>query len=124
MSADTAALLARIEALEASNAALVRERDEWKDAAHDVDGNNGRRILWSDQYSRVLCEYRQAYNDLKRAEATISTHRARLEENSALIDLIREEAAKDNAPFGRADSLALDRIRTLTAKIARDGQEG
>ena len=34
-----------------------------------------------------------------------------------VIDLVREEAAKDNAPFGRADSLALARIRTALSML-------
>ncbi len=31
----------------------------------------------------------------------------------ALVDLIREEAAKDNAPLGRSDTVALTRIRAI-----------
>lgn len=36
-----------------------------------------------------------------------------LEEKATALELVREEAAKDNSPFGRSDSLALDRIRTV-----------
>lgn len=35
------------------------------------------------------------------------------EEQKNLIDLIREEAEKSNAPLGRSDSLALERIRMI-----------
>jgi hypothetical protein len=40
---------------------------------------------------------------------------SRIEELEALVDLIREEAGKDNSPLGRSDSLALDRIRKALA---------
>lgn len=34
-------------------------------------------------------------------------------DRKALLDLIREEAGKDNAPYGRSDSLALYNIRAI-----------
>lgn len=52
------------------------------------------------------------------AAANPATIKAILEDWLALrelLALIREEAAKDNAPLGRSDSLALDRIRTALA---------
>lgn len=36
-----------------------------------------------------------------------------IEDLKALLDLIREEAGKDNAPLGRSDSGALYRIRKI-----------
>lgn len=36
-----------------------------------------------------------------------------IEDYKALLDLIKEEAAKDNYPLGRSDSLTLYRIRKL-----------
>lgn len=40
---------------------------------------------------------------------------------AALLDLVREEAFKDNSPFGRSDSLALERIRlALTSSAPKE----
>jgi len=49
------------------------------------------------------------------AEAALVKARAA----ETLLELIREEAGKSNAPFGRSDSLALDRIRLALS----DGEE-
>lgn len=43
-------------------------------------------------------------------------------EAEALLNLIREEASKDNAPFGRSDSMALRRIRSLLGLDPRSGR--
>ena len=43
-----------------------------------------------------------------------------IEENKrtkAALELIKEEAAKNNAPYGRSDSLAIDRIRIVLAAL-------
>jgi hypothetical protein len=37
------------------------------------------------------------------------------------LDMIREEAGKSNSPFGRSDSLALDRIRTALSLDTNKG---
>lgn len=48
---------------------------------------------------------------MSEAAAALERISAERDEAMALLDLIREEAAKDNAPLGRSDSLALANIR-------------
>jgi hypothetical protein len=96
-------IAALISSLVAENERLQTRLADYQDTHEDEKGNVWHRpTAWA---------YFAACRALDAEKASRIEAERLLAEARATIDLIREEAGKDNSPLGRSDSLAVERIR-------------